>query len=106
MKQCVTCGVLKPESEYNWRNKERQIKWSTCRDCQSKQRKKWYKKNKEKHKKTVRKNKKKAIAAAQQFIWDYLSNHPCVDCGETNPVVLEFDHVRGRKKQPVGDLAR
>lgn len=32
-----------------------------------------------------------------QFLWDYKLKHPC-KCGEADPILLEFDHVRGTKK--------
>jgi 5-methylcytosine-specific restriction endonuclease McrA len=30
-------------------------------------------------------------------VFNYLKKHPCVDCGETNVLALEFDHVHSKK---------
>lgn len=33
-----------------------------------------------------------------------LMNKECVDCGENDPLVLEFDHVRGEKTLGISDM--
>jgi hypothetical protein len=39
-------------------------------------------------------------------VMGYLNDHPCVDCGEGNRVVLHFDHVRGVKRMSIAELVR
>jgi hypothetical protein len=43
------------------------------------------------HRKWREENKNRLLA--------YLLSHPCVDCGEKDPVVLEFDHIDPTKKR-------
>lgn len=39
----------------------------------------------------------KSKARNREVVLDYLKTHPCVDCGNSDVRVLEFDHVRGTK---------
>jgi len=39
-------------------------------------------------------NRRSALASQRAaFLIEYFASHPCVDCGESDPVVLEFDHL-------------
>jgi hypothetical protein len=42
----------------------------------------------------------------KEYIAEYKSTHWCVVCGERDPVVLQFDHVRGVKEGNVADMVR
>ena len=44
------------------------------------------------------------IEARRLKLYYYLVKHPCVDCGEIDIVVLEFDHVRGKKSHDVNRM--
>jgi hypothetical protein len=43
-------------------------------------------------------------------IWEqvqgYLLDNPCIDCGEPDIAVLEFDHVRGEKRANISTMVQ
>lgn len=51
---------------------------------------------------------KAARERVRAYINNYLKAHPCTDCGETDPIILEFDHVgeAGTKKFNISDATR
>lgn len=44
----------------------------------------------------IRARKKRVRAETQAAVLAYLAEHPCVDCGEDDVIVLEFDHLRDK----------
>ena len=75
-------------------NKEKQKQWAS----------EHYLRNKEKMKLKAIANNKLARMRNKEFIENYLLSHPCVDCGNNNIIVLEFDHVRDQKLYNVSDM--
>jgi hypothetical protein len=79
---------------------------SHCRACKKTSQAAWYLKNKERHVKNVRLRNRRVREEVFKAIFDYLCQHPCIDCGEADPLVLEFDHVIGKKSFSIGDYAK
>lgn len=101
-KICLKCSQEKEISEFNWKHKQRGVRHSNCRMCTKEITRNHYSKNKDAYKKrAVAFTKKQREHLAVKMV-EYLRKHPCVDCGETDPIVLQFDHVRGSKKNAVG----
>lgn len=49
---------------------------------------------------------KKKVWKKKKYILEYLKNHACVDCDNDDIRVLDFDHVRGEKKNHVSTMVR
>jgi hypothetical protein len=104
MKKCNHCGVFKQHDEFYFRYKRLGIRSPTCKKCKAKFDRNYYQGRKEEHKETTKLQKAERRKVAQQFIINYLRDRSCVDCGERDIRVLEFDHVRGTKKMAISRM--
>ena len=94
MKICKKCLQEKPESEYdNTYYKDKVYLKNECKTCLGIRTSANYYADHERQKGIRRKNTNKRRAARRQIVFEYLLVHPCVDCPEKDPVVLEFDHL-------------
>lgn len=101
---CSRCGVTKALGEFPVKNAKKGWYRSYCRSCCREYGREHYRKN-------VRAYARKAKVRAaidrprnRRIISDHLRTHPCVDCGESDALVLEFDHRDPSEK--AGDVGR
>ena len=75
-----------------------------CKEDQAAASKKHYEDNKAKIKQRSYERNVKQRQRNREYIAEVKSNSKCIDCGESNHIVLEFDHVKGEKVKNVSDM--
>jgi len=96
MKRCSSCKKIKSLDGFNFKNKTKNKKHSQCKECSRLCVRSHYVRNKGYYLKKTRKRNHKIIGEIRSYLLKYFSSHPCADCGESNPVVLEFHHLSNK----------
>ncbi len=99
MRGCRVCHLSKPLGEFPFRSAVEQRRHWICKPCQRAASRRWYAANRERHGAKQRDAHRRALGRATAFVKDHLAHHPCVDCGEADIQVLEFDHLRDKKAE-------
>lgn len=96
MKVCSTCKLPK-ENFYPNANRSDGLQ-TYCVDCAKERSKRRYKEFSLEKKSEIKKRAEEKRIRNKQFLWDYLKEHPCIDCGKDDPIVLDCDHLRDKKQ--------
>jgi hypothetical protein len=97
MRRCGRCDLEKPLEEFAWRRKARGQLDNYCRACRAAYKQEHYRANRQRYIDGAHRRKKIVGAERLAYLVDFLRRHPCVDCGETDVVVLEFDHLGNKE---------
>ncbi|MFA5888695.1 MAG: hypothetical protein WCW47_01065 [Candidatus Paceibacterota bacterium] len=89
---CSKCKLLKSVGDFNYKFKSKGIYQRQCKICTRNNVKNHYINNKKYYLDKSRKRNLKLRTEINEYLLNYFKNHNCIDCGESDPVVLEFDH--------------
>jgi len=97
-KKCTHCKTEKPIDAFHKSCVGKQGRWPQCKECRVSYSRKYYEKNKQRIKKQIKKRNLRKRKELQNWLDKYLGPRACVDCGETDKRVLEFDHIDPKTK--------
>jgi len=106
-KQCTKCKQTKNIDEFWFKDKKKGKRSSWCTHCFKEYKQKVYPTNASYYIQYAKKRNSKVYYILREFLWGYLKDHPCIDCGEDDPIVLEFDHkIKEDKKASISDMIK
>src|SRR5438874_1769710 len=92
MQICRRCGQDLDLSEFNWKNRAKGTSQSYCKDCSRQYVRDHYLRNKRYYVGKAHTRNVSERTNIRHRLLEFLRAHPCVDCKEQDPVVLQFDH--------------
>lgn len=100
-KKCGRCGIVKSSSDFGINSAKPDGLQSHCRDCKREFQNRRYHENKQLHIADVNRRRREHARTLRARLDAHLAEHSCVECGEKDPLMLDFDHVRGEKRETV-----
>lgn len=106
-RRCSRCGEMKPVDEFPVKEKDRGLRRVWCRDCCRAYGREHYRRNRPAYLAKSARRRKVERPLVRERVYAYLREHPCVECGEQDILVLDFDHRdRTQKRVTVSRLIR
>jgi hypothetical protein len=99
--RCCRCHELKTASEFAWRRRALGELDTYCRPCRAAYKRVHYAANCQRYIAAATRRKAMLRAERTALLIEFFQEHPCADCGQCDPVILEFDHI-GRKEFTIG----
>jgi hypothetical protein len=100
VKTCYVCKLEKPFTDFYKRAYAKDGCQPYCKACQKVRIKAYYDANPTPTLERTKHNKREA----RRLFDEWMSQQACIDCGESDPVVLDCDHVRGTKRNNVSTM--
>ncbi len=85
MRRCGRCNREKPVEEFAWRRKAKGQRDNYCRPCRAAYKQEHYATNRQKYIDAAQRRRRAIVLERVRYLVEYLRDHPCVDCGETDP---------------------
>ncbi len=106
-RKCSICKKSLPLTDFHVKNKSTGLRKSLCIKCSRNYSKQHYRSNKKTYKLRAKFHKKRCIEKGREYVFNFLSSSKCIDCNETDVLVLEFDHIDpSRKKKEIRTLVQ